>query len=55
MKNIGKRDVEDTDHVTKIQLPTRWQQNLVLFSRQTRQSLANVINLRLCVDVRELY
>ena len=53
MKNIGKHGVEDIDPVTKIQLPNRWQQNLMLFSRKMRQSLDNVINFRLCADARE--
>lgn len=55
MKNNGEHGVQDIDPVTKIQLPDRWQQNLMLFSRQMRQSLCNVINFRLCVDVRETY
>ena len=55
MKNNGKHGVEDIDPVTQIQLPNRWQQNLMLFSRQMRQSLGNMINFRLCVDARETY
>ena len=55
MKNNGKLGVEDIDPVTKIQLPDRWQQNLMLFSQQMRQSLGNVISFRLCVDARETY
>jgi hypothetical protein len=55
MNNIGQHGVEDRDPVTKVQLPNRWQQNLVLFSRQMKQSLGNVINFRLCVDARETY
>jgi hypothetical protein len=55
MKNYGKHGMEDIDPVRKIQLPDRWHQHLMLFSRQMRQSLGNVINFRLCVDARETY